>query len=169
MLAAGDFSYPVLVDRPDLSAYRRGNIGIEYVHQFDSAKAGLHVMISALVHGNELCGAIALCNLLENQIRPLRGKLTLAFMNVAAFDRFDPNDPFASRFIDEDFNRLWTKEVLESDRDSRELRRAREVRPVLETVDLLLDIHSMLTGTIPMLMAGAHDGDKAATTPFSKT
>ncbi|GIT03456.1 MAG: hypothetical protein CM1200mP28_07150 [Deltaproteobacteria bacterium] len=53
------------------------------------------------------------------------------------------------RYLDEDFNRLWTKELLEGDRSSIELRRAREVLPVLDTVDLLLDIHSMQTATKP--------------------
>jgi len=111
-------------------------------------------MLSAVVHGNELCGAIALDHLLKNKVRPLQGKLTLAFMNVAAFLSFDPENPTFSRFIDEDFNRLWTKDVLAGNRDSVELRRAREVHPIVDTVDLLLDIHSMQTTTFPLIVAG---------------
>jgi len=75
-------------------------------------------------------------------------------MNVAAFLSFDPENPTFSRFIDEDFNRLWTKDVLAGNRDSVELRRAREVHPIVDTVDLLLDIHSMQTTTFPLIVAG---------------
>lgn len=149
-----DLSYPVSLKPPDISAYRTGNTGVEYVHQFDSGKPGPHVMISAVVHGNELCGAIAVEHLLKNDVRPLQGKLTLAFMNVAAFLSFDLENPTFSRFIDEDFNRLWTKDVLGGNRDSVELRRAREVHPIVDTVDFLLDIHSMQTTTLPLIVAG---------------
>ena len=149
-----DLNYPVFLKPPDISAYRDGNTGVDYVHQFDSGKPGPHVMLSAVVHGNELCGAIALDHLLKNKVRPLQGKLTLAFMNVAAFLSFDPENPTFSRFIDEDFNRLWTKDVLAGNRDSVELRRAREVHPIVDTVDLLLDIHSMQTTTFPLIVAG---------------
>jgi len=75
-------------------------------------------------------------------------------MNVEAFLRFDPGNPTASRYVDEDFNRLWTTEVLDGNRDSVELRRARELRPIVDTVDFLLDIHSMQTVTPPLMMAG---------------
>ena len=45
---------------PDISAWRAGNTGVEGVWTFDSDQPGRHVMLSALVHGNELCGAWAL-------------------------------------------------------------------------------------------------------------
>ena len=60
-------------------------------------------MVSAVVHGNELCGAIVLDWLLRERLRPVRGVLSLAFMNVAAFQSFDPQDPTPSRYVDEDF------------------------------------------------------------------
>ena len=44
----------------DLSAYRAGNVGIDHVHRFESGVPGPHVLINALTHGNEICGAIAL-------------------------------------------------------------------------------------------------------------
>ena len=62
----------------------------------------------ALTHGNEICGAIALDKLFRAGARPRRGKLTLAFNNVAAYREFDRAYPIASRYIDEDFNRLWS-------------------------------------------------------------
>ena len=152
-----DPNYPVSLVPPDISGYRIGNTGVDYIHQFDSGKPGPNVMISSVVHGNELCGAIAVDHMLQNDVRPLKGKLSLAFMNVDAYLSFDADNPSASRYLDEDFNRLWTKEVLTGNRDSTELRRARKVLPVLDTVDLLLDIHSMQTATTPLMMAGPLD------------
>ena len=67
-----------------------------------------------------------------------------------AFNRFDANAPDDSRFVDEDFNRVWTVERLNGTDDSVELRRARELRPFFETVDLLLDILSWI-----LLVAGS--------------
>jgi predicted deacylase len=150
-------SYPVNIEPPDLSPYREGNTGVDYVTTLDSGVEGPHVMLSAIVHGNELCGAIALDYLTSHGVTPIRGKLTLAFMNVAAFDTFDANNPTASRYVDEDFNRLWTREVLEGRRDSVELRRAREVQPIVDEVDYLLDIHSMQHATVPLMMCGPEE------------
>ena len=149
-----EVSYPVNIEAPDISPYRRGNTGIDYITTFDSGKSGPHVMLSAVVHGNELCGAIALDYLMRHEVRPVAGKLTLAFMNVAAFESFDENNPTVSRYVDEDFNRLWTREVLDGDRDSAELRRARAVRPIVDQADYLLDIHSMQHSTVPLMMCG---------------
>ncbi len=149
-----DENYPIELQAPDITAYRKGNTGVEYVHTFDSKVSGPHVMISAVVHGNELCGAIALDFLLQKDVRPVLGKLTLAFMNVAAYQSFDAKDPNASRFVDEDFNRLWSSDVLDGERDSAELRRAREVRPIIDQVDYLLDVHSMQHPTVPLSLCG---------------
>lgn len=147
-------AYTVEITPPDIRPYRQGNTGIEYVTTIDSGKPGPHVMLTALVHGNEICGAIVLDELMRGDIRPLRGRLTLAFCNIAAFERFDPAQPERSRWADEDFNRLWTTEVLDGSRDSIELRRARTIRPFLETVDFLLDIHSMQHPSDPLLLTG---------------
>ena len=149
-----DQPYPVELEAPDITPYRVGNTGVDYVATFESGRSGPHVMLSALVHGNEICGAIALATLLRDGVRPLRGRLTLAFVNVAAYETFDPQDPGASRFIEEDFNRLWSPGVLGGRRDSVELRRARALRPVIDEVDVLLDIHSMQHATVPLMMAG---------------
>jgi predicted deacylase len=149
-----DVTYPVNIEAPDISPYREGNTGIDYVTTLESGASGPHVMLSAVVHGNELCGAIALDYLMRNEVRPMAGKLTLAFMNVAAFDTFDESNPTVSRYVDEDFNRLWMPEVLDGDRDSAELRRAREVRPIVDQADFLLDIHSMQHSTVPLMMCG---------------
>jgi succinylglutamate desuccinylase len=146
--------YPIEIDFPDIEPYRAGNTGIDWITCFDSGKAGPHVMISAIVHGNEPCGAVALDWLFKENVRPTKGKLSLGFMNVLAYQAFDPENPNATRFLDEDFNRLWDLSTLDGDRQSRELSRAREVRPWIETVDFLLDLHSMQRQQPSLMMAG---------------
>jgi predicted deacylase len=146
--------YPIELTPPDISAYRAAGAEAEYVVRRDSGRPGPHVLVTALVHGNELCGAIALDFLLKNGVRPIRGVLSLAFCNVAAFERFDRARPSASRFIDEDFNRVWSSDVLDGKRRSAELARARALRPVVDAADFLLDIHSMQHDTAPLLLCG---------------
>ena len=146
---------PIEIDFPDLSPHAAGNTGIPYVSTFASGQPGPHVLLQALTHGNEVCGAIALDRLLRAGAQPTRGTLSVVFANVAAYQRFDPGEPFASRSVDEDFNRLWTRDVLDGPRDSTELRRARELRPLYDRVDILLDLHSMSEPCPPLSMAGS--------------
>jgi hypothetical protein len=150
---------PVAIElqAPDLQPHRQSATGTDYVHTFESGKAGPHVLVNALTHGNEICGAIVVDRLLRRGLRPVAGTLTLAFANVAAFSRFDPANPYSSRFVDEDFNRVWTPEVLDGARTSVELARARELRPFVEAADYLLDIHSMLEPSPPVMICGPLD------------
>jgi len=146
--------YPVDLVGPDISAHAPGNTGIPYVWSFAAAEPGPHAVITAIVHGNEPCGAVTLDWLLQRRVRPVAGRLTLAFMNVEAYRRFDAADPNASRWVDEDLNRVWAADVLASERDSAELCRAREVQPVIASADFLLDIHSMQKPAPPVMLAG---------------
>jgi len=149
-----DTEYPVELTAPDISQYRRGNTGVEFATTYDSGHAGPHVLISALVHGNELCGAIALDWLHRQNPRPVAGKLTLVFANADAYALWDAADPTISRWVDEDLNRLWSDSILDGERDSAELRRARQLRPIVADANLLLDIHSMQTDMAPLLLSG---------------
>ena len=143
----------------DLSGLRRGNVGVDYVHRFTAPAAGPHVVVNALIHGNEFCGMTALTWLLEQGVRPVCGTLTLCFSNVAAYERFDPARPLESRFIDRDMNRAWTAEILNGTGQEHEARRARELRPIFAAGDMLLDIHSTTFAVRPMLVYA--DFDKA--------
>jgi hypothetical protein len=87
-------------------------------------------------------------------LRPICGRLSLVMANLDALERFDPDDPTASRFIDEDLNRVWDEETLSGGRRSRELHRARALRPLLDTVDVMLDLHSMLWPSDPLMLVG---------------
>ena len=147
--------YPIEIGFPDIGPYAEGNTGIAYVHTFDSGVPGPHVMVNALTHGNEVCGAVAVKDLLDLGVWPRQGKLTLAFANVEAYQRFDPANPDAARFVDQDMNRVWTAAILDDvSRDSSELRRARQLRPLIDSVDFLLDLHSMHERSAPLAVSG---------------
>jgi predicted deacylase len=141
-----------LLAKPDISGLRVGNTGVEGVWQFDSGRPGRHVLVTALIHGNELCGAWALKTMLEAHVRPAAGRLTLAFCNLAAFDNFHPAQQDASRFVDEDMNRIWSPTKLLG--TSQEARRAMALLPFVEQADWLLDLHSMHEPGAPLLLTG---------------
>lgn len=141
--------------KPDLGAWREGNTGTEGVWHFQSGVPGRRAMVTALVHGNELCGAWAVQGLLEAGVRPRQGSLTLAFCNLAAFDRFDPAAFDASRFVDEDLNRQWSAGRI-ADGGTVERRRAGELLPFVRRADWLLDLHSMHEPGEPLLLTGPH-------------
>jgi predicted deacylase len=149
--------YRIEISPPDISPYRRGNTGVDYVHVLDSGRPGPNVMVQALTHGNEFSGAIAVDYLFSEKVSPKKGKLTLAFANFAAFARFDFADPDRSRYIDEDYNRVWAEAVLSGARDSAELRRARELRRFVDAADYLLDLHTMTEPCRPIMVCGMLD------------
>jgi predicted deacylase len=146
--------FPVDVAAPDIEPWIAGNTGIPGFTSIEGAAPGPHVLIAGLMHGNEIAGAIVLDRLLRAGPRPLCGRLTVGFMHLAAFARFDPANPTASRFIDEDMNRVWDPTVLDGPRTSTELARAREMRPLIDTVDVLVDLHSMLWPSEPLVLSG---------------
>src|SRR5947208_9796552 len=153
-MPVSDLNYTVELTAPDIEPYRAGNTGIEYVTTFAAAEPGPHVLVTAVTHGNEICGAITLDRLFRAGIRPRRGTLTLAFDNVDAYREFDPRYPIGSRYVDEDFNRLWHPATLDGPRQSIELERARALRPIVDAADFLLDLHSMQHATAPLMLAG---------------
>ncbi|MFY3136437.1 succinylglutamate desuccinylase [Achromobacter xylosoxidans] len=133
---------PLEVLPRDLSAYRQGNTGIDYVHRFESGRPGPHVLINALTHGNEICGMVAATHLLDTGVRPKVGTLTVSFANMEAYNAFDIDNPYENRQLVHNLNRIWSPEWLDGNEQSPELRRARELRPVLDAADYVLDIHS---------------------------
>jgi len=133
---------PIEVQPRDLEPYRRGNVGIDYVHRFESGKPGPHVLINALTHGNEFCGMVAATHLLDQGVRPAIGTLTVSFANVAAYQSFDPTKPFESRQLVHNLNRIWSAAQLDGAERSPELDRARALRPVVAAADHILDLHS---------------------------
>src|SRR4051794_15091347 len=146
----------------DLKPYRDGNTGVPYVHRFESGKPGAHVLVNALTHGNEFCGMVAATHLLDHAIRPIKGTLTVSFANVEAYESFDRADPFKSRLLVHNLNRIWSAQWLDGDEQSPELRRARELRPVVAAADHILDIHSTAQPVQPFWVYPAYDRNTKA-------
>src|SRR3974390_1435677 len=99
-------SFEVRITAPDIDRWLAGNTGVRGFTTRAAGVAGPHVGLLAITHGNEIAGAIVLDRLLRAGIAPCRGKLTFGFVNLAAFERFDPRKPTLSRFVDEDINRI---------------------------------------------------------------
>lgn len=148
-------AFEVGLAAPDLTPWMAGNTGVPGFWRFATpGSAGPNLLIVALIHGNEIAGALALDALLRHPPTLLRGCLTVGFANLDAYIRFDPSQPTASRFVDEDMNRLWDASVLDGPGNSRELARARAIRPLVEAADVLLDLHSMLWPSEPLILCG---------------
>jgi predicted deacylase len=149
---------------PRLSQVLAGNTNTDGVWFFDSGLAGPCVLISALIHGNEICGALAAIDLIEslqkNSMKLTKGKLIVAFCNIAAFKRFDADDLHASRFVDEDMNRIWSADKLtmavdtEAAQLTSERSRAIELLPYILQADFHLDLHSMHDPGDPLVLTG---------------
>ncbi len=150
----GPPEFEVALQPPDLSPWAAGNCGVPGFTTYAADAPGPHVVVTALVHGNEISGALALERLLRQGLRPACGRLTLGFVNLDAYALFDAATPTASRFIDEDLNRLWDPALLDGSHHSLELDRARQIRPLIESADILLDLHSMLWPSDPLILCG---------------
>jgi len=152
--------FEVRIPVPDIAPWLEGNTGVRGFTTRTASAPGPHVALLALTHGNEISGAIVLDRLLRAGVTPTRGRLSFGFVNLEAFQRFDPRQPTNSRFVDEDINRVWDTEVLDGPRHSVELERAREIRQILDTVDVLLDLHSMLWPSDPLTLCGETEAGK---------
>ncbi len=137
---------------PDIARFAAGNFGLPFVWTFATNAPGPHVMVNCLTHGNEPAGAAAVARLLDDGVRPVRGRLTLSFANIAAYDAFRAGRDLPARFLDRDMNRLWRSDWLEEDTSSREAVRARALQPVLRTVDALLDLHTTASVAEPFFV-----------------
>lgn len=153
-------NYHVELEPPDIQRYAGANSGIDYVIQRRGARPGPHLWINALTHGNEVCGAIALDHLLRHEVRPRTGLLTLSFANIRAFENRSAKHPFGTRFVDEDMNRVWDR--LGGPDASCELERARQLKPVADSADYLVDLHSMDHPARPLAIVGV-DGNRPST------
>jgi predicted deacylase len=147
-------AFEVRLVAPDIGPWVVGNTGVAGFTTRESGRPGPHVALLGIAHGNEIAGAIVLDRLLRAGLAPSQGRLTFGFINFAAYERFDPRQPTASRFVEEDINRVWDPAVLDGPRRSLELDRAREIRPLIDTVDALFDLHSMLWPSDPLILCG---------------
>jgi len=86
----------------------------------------------------------------------------VSFANVEAYESFSHDDPFASRQLVHNLNRIWSPDWLEGGESSPELRRARELRPVLAAADHILDLHSTSQSVEPFWVYPAFDRNARA-------
>jgi succinylglutamate desuccinylase len=135
---------------PSPDAVAQGNTGTPGVWHFPPTAPGPHVAITALIHGNEVCGAHAAWQLVRSGPRPARGSLTVVFCNLEAYARLDDATKADRRSIDEDLNRVWGRIDGSAGGQTYEMRRAREILPHVEGASVLLDVHSM-TSAAPAL------------------
>ena len=85
--------FEVDLTAPDLRPWQVGNTGVDGFTSMAASAAGPHVLITALMHGNEIGGAIVLDRLLRDGLAPRRGRLTVGFLNLTAYARFDRHSP----------------------------------------------------------------------------
>ena len=77
---------PIEVAAPNITRWQSGSgslVPVDFVHDFSSALPGPNVLVTALVHGNEYSGAIAIDGLLASSWQPTHGRVTFAFCNVS--------------------------------------------------------------------------------------
>jgi hypothetical protein len=141
---------------PDLARWERGNAGVPYVWRSRRTRPA-RTSSSRRSRTATRSAARSPVDRLLDELRPARGTLTFVFANVDAYRAFDHADPYASRCVDEDYNRLWSADVLDGPRQSRDLARARELRPIIDRADALLDLHSMTDPCPPLALAGPRD------------
>ncbi len=146
--------FEVALAPPDLRPWLAGDGEIPGFVTRAATAPGPHLLLLSLMHGNEIAGAIVLDRMLRDGFVPARGRVTLGFANLDAFSAFDPARPTQSRFVEEDLNRVWDPAVLAGRGNSVELRRARQILPVVLAADVVLDLHSMLWPSEPLVLAG---------------
>lgn len=139
---------------PDLSRYRDATRHFPYVVTVDSGQDGPVVLITALTHGNEIAGAVALDRLVQRMPAPSFGRVHLCFVNYRAYQTFDPGQPLAARFLQRDMNRLWHADLADDRDSSWETARAQALLPLVESADFLLDLHSMTRPAPPLALVG---------------
>jgi predicted deacylase len=146
--------FPIEVAPVPIARWARGNTGIPYLWSFEATRPGPHVAVVALTHGEEFCGSYALDLFLRERLRPKRGRLSLLFNNWRAHERWDPAAPNRAFYIDYDMNRIWEASLLDGEGQGLELARARELRSFVDSIDVLLDLHSTQQPSPPMTLPG---------------
>ena len=128
---------------------------------FDSGLKGPHLLVLGAIHGDEVCGPIAIPRVIEKfQNRTLflkKGKVT--FVPVCNPKAYEEN----VRFIDRNLNRYMSP-ISEPKLYEDDLTNA--LCPLLESADVLLDIHSYHVGGEPFIFVQDPNAEEV---PFAQT
>jgi hypothetical protein len=119
---------PIEIEFPDLARWAAGNAGLPYVWTLTADRAGPHVLVQALTHGNEVCGAIALDWLLTEAFRPARGTVTFC-CQLRGLRRIRPCGPFRVA-LRRGLQPAMDSGRADGPRHTADLARARELRPL---------------------------------------
>ena len=122
---------------------------------------GPRLLVLAAVHGNEVCGARAIAQLIEEldsgALAIQRGTLTLVpVTNPLAYQ-------LRQRTGDRNLNRNMAPSAIPQDFEDR---LANVLCPLLDAHDVLLDLHSFHTGGAPFVMIGPQN-NSGALEPFA--
>lgn len=119
-----------------LSRAATGPFHYEACHHFPGVRAGGHVVLGFVIHGNEV-GSLRAAVELQSELLATAPEtpVTLLLGNLDALTH-------GVRYLEEDFNRVFT---FDRPAKSLERRRAERVRPILDHADYFLDFHQ--TGT----------------------
>lgn len=129
---------PALDPRPffqRLESLNRRVHGVPLSVGFDGGKHALHVVFGTMVHGNEvgpLPAVVALAEALADGSTTFGGRVSFFVGNPEAAFR-------GVRLVEADLNRVF----VDTDHDTIEHRRSRELRRILDTADLFVDFHQV--------------------------
>ena len=131
------------------------------IHQFAALKPGPRLIVTAAVHGNEVCGVKAIHRIADmldsGALQLLCGTLTLLpVTNPLAYQR-------AEREGERNLNRRLQPPVIAQDYEDRI---ARQLCPLLAAHEVLLDLHSFNNPGVPFVMLGPRD-NRGDLEPFS--
>ncbi len=117
-----------------------GPYSYRYCHHFAGTGCERHLVLGCLTHGNEfgtLPAALRLVRALANGEVQTRSRVTILLGNTDAALA-------GQRFLEEDFNRVFT---FDRPASSHERRLAERVRPILDDADVFIDFHQTQTPT----------------------
>ena len=131
-------------------------------HCYHGLAPGPRLLILGAVHGNEVCGALAITQLMEEidsgQLAIERGCLTFVpVTNPLAYQ-------LKQRVGDRNLNRNMAPSAIAQDFEDRI---ANVLCPLLDAHDVLLDLHSFHTGGSPFVMVGPQN-NRGTLEPFSQ-
>ncbi|MCP4807996.1 MAG: hypothetical protein GY913_32055 [Proteobacteria bacterium] len=112
---------------------------VSWSFQHDGGGLDTHVVFGSMIHGNEtgsLPAVVELAEDLSSGAVQFGGRVSLFIGNVEAA-RAD------RRFLEADLNRVF----IDSDVDTHEHRRARELRRILDEADVFIDLHQTILPT----------------------
>ncbi len=140
----GDSRTPIAL--PDRRVLEAGNTSTAGVWQYKGGEPGPTVLVTSLIHGNEIAGALACAAFVAQPPAIKHGTLIIAFCNLKAYEQIEDANKEHCRWFAEDMNRVWGRiDTPFNAQDSYELNRAKELKAWIDQSDVLLDLHSMHT------------------------